>query len=104
MTSASATYPLDSVSYEDLYRRWETGNWRATEIDISRDRGQWRDRFSELERKAARWNYGLFFWGEDAVADGLSPYIDAAPLAFLVHSFRQTGTNVPDCSEDDRHR
>ena len=80
MTSASATYPLDSVSYEDLYRRWETGNWRATEIDFSRDRGQWRDRFSELERKAARWNYGLFFWGEDAVADGLSPYIDAAPL------------------------
>jgi hypothetical protein len=26
------------------------------------------------------WNYALFFWGEDAVADGLSPYIDAAPL------------------------
>jgi hypothetical protein len=26
------------------------------------------------------WNYGLFFWGEDAVADGLSPYVDAAPL------------------------
>ena len=26
------------------------------------------------------WNYCLFFWGEDAVADNLSPYIDAAPL------------------------
>ncbi len=25
------------------------------------------------------WNYALFFWGEDAVADNLSPYIDAAP-------------------------
>ena len=29
---------------------------------------------------AALWNYCLFFWGEDAVADNLSPYIDAAPL------------------------
>ncbi len=28
---------------------------------------------------AAIWNYCLFFWGEDAVADNLSPYIDAAP-------------------------
>ena len=30
--------------------------------------------------QAALWNYALFFWGEDAVADNLSPYIDAAPL------------------------
>ena len=36
--------------------------------------------FSDLERAAALWNYSLFFWGEDAVTDGLSPYIDAAPL------------------------
>ena len=33
----------------------------------------------EFERTAALWNYCLFFWGEDAVADNLSPYIDAAP-------------------------
>ena len=25
------------------------------------------------------WIYSMFFYGEDAVADGLSPYIDAAP-------------------------
>ena len=31
------------------------------------------------ERRAALWNYALFFWGEDAVADNLSPFIDAAP-------------------------
>ena len=36
--------------------------------------------FTEFEREAALWNYALFFWGEDAVTDGLSPYIDAAPL------------------------
>jgi hypothetical protein len=70
---------VDNVSYEDLYARWERGNWRATELDFSVDRDDWRDRFSDFERRAALWNYALFFWGEDAVADNLSPYIDAAP-------------------------
>jgi hypothetical protein len=76
---ATVQSPLDNVSYEDLYRRWERGNWRASEIDFSRDAEQWQTAFSEFERRAAIWNYSLFFWGEDAVADGLSPYIDAAP-------------------------
>ena len=72
--------PLDNITYEDLYRRWEVGNWQATALDFTRDAEQWQTDFSELERKAAYWNYCLFFWGEDAVADGLSPYVDAAPL------------------------
>ena len=67
------------ISYTDLYARWERGNWRATEIDFTEDRRQWWEEMTEFERKAALWNYALFFWGEDAVADGLSPYIDAAP-------------------------
>jgi hypothetical protein len=69
----------DALSYEDLYARWEKGNWRSTELDFSEDARQWREEFTDIERKAALWNYALFFWGEDAVADGLSPYIDAAP-------------------------
>jgi Ribonucleotide reductase, small chain/SCP-2 sterol transfer family len=69
----------DRISYQDLYARWEASNWSATEIDFSEDARQWEERFSEFERAAALWNYALFFWGEDAVADGLSPYIDAAP-------------------------
>jgi ribonucleotide reductase beta subunit family protein with ferritin-like domain len=69
----------DRISYDDLYRRWEIGNWRASEIDFTEDARQWREELSDLEREAALWNYALFFWGEDAVADGLSPYIDAAP-------------------------
>lgn len=68
------------ISYEDLYARWEQGNWSATELDFSEDARQWREELTEFERKAALWNYALFFWGEDAVADNLSPYIDAAPL------------------------
>jgi hypothetical protein len=74
------TAATDAITYEDLYARWERGNWRASEIDFTEDARQWREEFSAFERRAARWNYALFFWGEDAVADGLSPYIDAAPL------------------------
>jgi hypothetical protein len=69
----------DAITYEDLYARWERGNWRSSELDFREDARQWREEFSEFERKAALWNYALFFWGEDAVTDGLSPYIDAAP-------------------------
>jgi ribonucleotide reductase beta subunit family protein with ferritin-like domain len=75
-----ASLPTDAITYSDLYARWERGNWRATELDFSEDARQWREEFTEFERQAALWNYCLFFWGEDAVADNLSPYIDAAPL------------------------
>jgi hypothetical protein len=75
-----ASLPADAISYTDLYARWERGNWSATELDFSEDARQWREDFTDFERKAAIWNYCLFFWGEDAVADNLSPYIDAAPL------------------------
>jgi hypothetical protein len=73
------TAPAAAISYEDLYARWERGNWSATEIDFTEDARQWREDFTEHERRAALWNYNLFFWGEDAVADNLGPYIDAAP-------------------------
>jgi hypothetical protein len=76
----STQSPLDNITYADLYRRWENGHWKATEIDFAQDAEQWQSAFTDFERKAALWNYSLFFWGEDAVADGLSPYIDAAPL------------------------
>ena len=75
-----AALPADAISYEDLYARWERGNWSATSLDFTEDARQWREDFTDFERQAALWNYCLFFWGEDAVADNLSPYIDAAPL------------------------
>ena len=80
LTPDLGSLPTDAISYEDLYARWERGNWRATELDFTEDARQWREEFTEFERQAALWNYCLFFWGEDAVADNLSPYIDAAPL------------------------
>jgi ribonucleotide reductase beta subunit family protein with ferritin-like domain len=75
----SSMLAADQISYEDLYARWEQGNWRASEIDFSVDRTQWTGTFTELERRAALWTYAMFFHGEDSVADNLSPYIDAAP-------------------------
>jgi putative sterol carrier protein len=75
----TATTAVDRISYEDLYERWEKGNWRATELDFTQDRVDWHETFTDLERKAALWNYSLFFHGEDSVTDNLSPYIDAAP-------------------------
>ena len=72
-TLETRTAPAAAISYEDLYARWEQGNWSATEIDFTEDARQWREEFTEHERKAALWNYALFFWGEDAVADNLSP-------------------------------
>src|SRR2546427_10893272 len=78
--SKLGSLPTDAITYSDLYARWERGNWLATELDFTEDRRHWQESFSDLERLAALWNYCLFFWGEDAVADNLSPYIDAAPL------------------------
>jgi hypothetical protein len=69
----------DQISYEDLYQRWEEGNWKASEIDFSEDRNGW-EALSEIQRKSALWTYSMFFYGEDSVTDNLSPYIDAAPL------------------------
>jgi hypothetical protein len=72
--------PVDQISYDDLYARWEKGNWRATEIDLTQDRIDWETKLTPEQRRGALWLYTLFFHGEDSVADNLSPYIDAAPL------------------------
>ena len=66
------------ISYEDLYKRWENGNWKAYDLDFSEDKKGW-ESLSEIQRRSALWIYSMFFYGEDAVTDGLSPYIDAAP-------------------------
>src|SRR3712207_2198283 len=76
---AKVATAVDRVSYEDLYKRWEKGNWSAMEIDFSTDRDEWNNSWSDTQRRAALWNYSLFFHGEDSVTDNLSPYIDAAP-------------------------
>jgi hypothetical protein len=76
--SVAAQSLMDNVTYEDLYHRWEQGNWSAYDIDFSADREGW-ESLSDLQRRSAMWIYSMFFYGEDRVADTLAPYITAAP-------------------------
>jgi hypothetical protein len=69
---------MENVTYEDLYHRWEQGNWSAYDIDFSADRAGW-EALSDIQRRSAMWIYSMFFYGEDRVADTLAPYITAAP-------------------------
>jgi hypothetical protein len=69
---------MDNVTYEDLYHRWEQGNWSAYDIDFSGDKAGW-DGLTDIQRRSAMWIYSMFFYGEDRVADTLSPYVTAAP-------------------------
>jgi ribonucleotide reductase beta subunit family protein with ferritin-like domain len=68
-----------ALSYADLYARWERGSWSATQLDFGQDAIDWRERLTPVQRRSALWMYALFFHGEDAVTDTLSPILDAAP-------------------------
>ncbi len=76
--SVAAQSLVQDVTYEDLYHRWEHGNWSAYDIDFSEDRNGW-GALSDIQRRSAMWIYSMFFYGEDRVADTLAPYITAAP-------------------------
>jgi hypothetical protein len=69
---------MDNITYVDLYKRWEQGNWSAYDIDLDADRAGW-EGLSDIQRRSAMWIYSMFFYGEDRVADTLAPYITAAP-------------------------
>ena len=43
----------DAISYDDLCTRWERSNWRATEIDLTRDAADWRERLTPEQRRSA---------------------------------------------------
>jgi ribonucleotide reductase beta subunit family protein with ferritin-like domain len=46
----------DQISYEDLYKRWEQGNWKAYDIDFAQDRKGW-ESLTEMQRRSALWIY-----------------------------------------------
>jgi 1,2-phenylacetyl-CoA epoxidase catalytic subunit len=78
MSVAAQGAATGDITYEDLYRRWEQGNWSAYDLDFSSDRAGWKG-LDDIQRRSALWIYSMFFYGEDSVTDNLSPYIDAAP-------------------------
>ena len=65
----------------DLYHRWERQNWSTQDLDFSQDAQHWRDMggFMEGIRTELQRSFTLFFVGEQAVTDTLSPLVHAAP-------------------------
>lgn len=65
----------------DLYHRWENQNWSTQELDFTEDAEQWASMsgfFGGLRTELQR-TFTLFFLGEQAVTDTLSPLVHAAP-------------------------
>lgn len=62
----------------DLYNRWEAQNWKVADLDFSQDVEHWNLLFPEIKEELAR-TFTLFFIGEQAVTDTLSPLITGAP-------------------------
>ena len=65
----------------DLYNRWENQNWSTQTLDFSEDRAHWEGLAQGLEgvRTELQQTFTLFFIGEQAVTDTLSPLVHAAP-------------------------
>jgi ribonucleoside-diphosphate reductase beta chain len=66
---------MDSTS---LYRRWEKQQWAVSDLDFTADQQQWTT-LDEGQRDTVRSTMILFFIGEQAVTDTLSPILHAAP-------------------------
>ena len=65
----------------DLYHRWEDQNWSTQDLDFAEDKLQWDGMagFFEGLRTELQHTFTLFFLGEQAVTDTLSPLVHAAP-------------------------
>lgn len=62
----------------DLYHLWEGLNWRVADLDFSEDKLHWENMFPYIKEELLR-TFTLFFIGEQAVTDTLSPLLNAAP-------------------------
>lgn len=69
------------VTPMDLYQRWEKQNWSTQDLDFSEDIVHWRAMGDGMEgyRIELQRSFTLFFVGEQAVTDTLSPLVHAAP-------------------------
>jgi ribonucleoside-diphosphate reductase beta chain len=65
----------------DLYHRWESQNWKTQDLDFSQDVSDWAMMGQGFEgiRTELQRTFTLFFIGEQAVTDTLSPLVHAAP-------------------------
>jgi ribonucleoside-diphosphate reductase beta chain len=65
----------------NLYHRWENQNWSTQDLDFSEDAAHWKSMEGAFEgiRTELQRTFTLFFVGEQAVTDTLSPLVHAAP-------------------------
>src|SRR5918997_1887254 len=67
------------LTYPQLYELWERQQWATQELDFSRDRIDWHERFDDEERFQRMYGLSAFFVGEQRVAAELGPMMRAAP-------------------------
>src|SRR5918997_1505590 len=67
------------LTYPQLYELWERQQWATQELDFSRDRTDWHERFDDEERFQRMYGLSAFFIGEQRVAAELGPMMRAAP-------------------------
>lgn len=62
----------------ELYDRWEKQQWAVQDLDFTEDRTHWENLFPPIKELLQN-TFTLFFVGEQAVTDTLSPLVHAAP-------------------------
>ena len=67
------------LTYGKLYELWERQQWATQDLDFSRDREDWHERFDDEERFERMYGFSSFFVGEQRVAAELGPMMRAAP-------------------------
>jgi ribonucleoside-diphosphate reductase beta chain len=77
--AADRTADVKLLTYEQLYQLWERQQWQTQELDFSRDREDWNERFDDQERFQRMYGLSSFFIGEQKVAEELGPIMRAAP-------------------------
>lgn len=77
--AADRTADVKLLTYGELYLLWERQQWQTQELDFSRDREDWNERFDEEERFQRMYGLSSFFIGEQKVAEELGPIMRAAP-------------------------
>jgi len=77
--AADRTSEVRLLGYRQLYSLWERQQWATQDLDFSRDREDWNERFDEEERFQRMYGLSAFFIGEQRVAEELGPIMRAAP-------------------------
>src|SRR6476620_12007441 len=76
--AADRTSEVKLLDYRQLYSLWERQQWATQDLDFTRDREDWNERFDEEERFQRMYGLSSFFIGEQKVAEAMGPIMSAA--------------------------